>query len=307
MMADDDDRNAVEVASAYLDGQATADERARVENDAALMAQVERLRQIRRTVGAVPPAPGDVREAAIAAALSVFDELPVGLGRAGQEAIAPSSVVPLGPRRQVRIMQAVTATAAAAVLVIGAFVIANRGTDEDSTADEIQAVEASAPGPRESSAALAASSTTVAAATPTTTAAARTTAAAAMSEGDAAATGIAAPDAPMAAVATEAASASSPTAAAEPPAAVESATVLRDADDLRAFAEGLADEPPPVADVLDDCERGPRTTPDAVFEDATGGTTEVVVATTVDGYAAVAVDDCTILLRSSSEGPSAEG
>ena len=56
-MADNDDRDAVELASAYLDGEATADERARVESDAALLAEVERLRRVRDAVAEIPPAP----------------------------------------------------------------------------------------------------------------------------------------------------------------------------------------------------------------------------------------------------------
>ncbi len=47
MMADNDDHDAVELASAYLDGESTTDERARVESDATLMAEVERLRRVR--------------------------------------------------------------------------------------------------------------------------------------------------------------------------------------------------------------------------------------------------------------------
>ncbi len=44
----DDDLN---LASAYLDGDVTADERARVEADAELIAEVERLRQVRIVLG----------------------------------------------------------------------------------------------------------------------------------------------------------------------------------------------------------------------------------------------------------------
>ena len=43
-MADDQQPDAAELASAYLDGEATADERARVEADPILLAEVERLR-----------------------------------------------------------------------------------------------------------------------------------------------------------------------------------------------------------------------------------------------------------------------
>ena len=43
------------LASAYLDGDVTADERARVENDAEVLAEVDRLRSARALLGDVEP------------------------------------------------------------------------------------------------------------------------------------------------------------------------------------------------------------------------------------------------------------
>ena len=76
--------------------------------------------------------------------------------------------------------------------------------------------------------------------------------------------------------------------------------MIHDADDLRTIAEGLANDPPTVDDVIAQCEEVPQAAPDALFEDAAGTATEVALATTADGYAAVSLDDCTIVLRSSS-------
>ena len=139
MMADHDNLDAVELASAYLDGEATADERARVEADPELLAEVARLRHIGDAVAATSPASPAHRDAAIAAALSVFDELRVG------GPTAPT-VVPIASRRHARWMQALTAAAAIAVLVLGGFVIANRGGDDDDSADEVRRADATAPG-----------------------------------------------------------------------------------------------------------------------------------------------------------------
>ncbi len=110
----------------------------------------------------------------------------------------------------------------------------------------------------------------------------------------------------MAAAPTEMATAESVIDAAGAPAGA-ALPVLHDAGDLRTFAEGLADDPPAVDEVVADCERERQLEPDAEFEDANGDTVAVVVARTADGYAAVSLDDCTIVLRSSPNGGGAEG
>lgn len=63
------------LASAYLDSEATPDERARVESDADLLAEVEHLRRVRALVADVDPAPISVRERHLAGALDAFDRL----------------------------------------------------------------------------------------------------------------------------------------------------------------------------------------------------------------------------------------
>ncbi len=69
-----------ELASAYLDSEATADEVVRVEGDPQILALVEQLRGIREQVGTPPPAPAPrIRAGHISAALAAFDQL--GSGR----------------------------------------------------------------------------------------------------------------------------------------------------------------------------------------------------------------------------------
>ena len=64
------------LASAYLDGDVTADERARVENDTEALAEVDRLRSVKALLGDVEPQAISVREAQLASALEVWDRLP---------------------------------------------------------------------------------------------------------------------------------------------------------------------------------------------------------------------------------------
>jgi len=84
-----DDRSLL--ASAYLDGDVTADERARVENDPQLLTEVERLRSVRALLSDVEPPSISVREAQLATALEVWDRLPQ-LERSG----ARRDVTPVG-------------------------------------------------------------------------------------------------------------------------------------------------------------------------------------------------------------------
>jgi hypothetical protein len=271
-MADHDNLDAVELASAYLDGEATADERARVEGDPALLAEVERLRRVRDAVATTASAPAAQRDAAINAALATFDGLQV-------DAPSPPNVVPMASRRKARWMQGLTAAAAAIVLVLGGIVIVNRGGDDDS-ADEMRQAGATSP----------------AVIAPIDTAEA---------EQDAAEEPLAtppnemmaaevAPTTPTAAAATTAIAMD----AAAAPAPVGEPDVLRDEADLASFAASLDVAPPPLDDVVADCEAGTRTgPPDAMFEDDDGTVIEVAVSSMDDGYAAVALDDCTIVLR----------
>ena len=288
MMADDPQPNAAELASAYLDGEATPDERARVEGDPALLAEVERLRAVAAAVAEVPAPSADRRDAAVAAALAAFDELRVGTT---PPPAPPATVSSLDRRRQARRMQALTAVAAAAVLVVGGFVIANRDGDDDSAGEIRQApVSARAVESPVTSAESAAPDVTLepAGSEPS----------AEFAESDAAAD---AEDEPLAAApppAAPATSVPSQGAAADAAAATEP-PIVSDAAELRTYVETLDDEPPPVAEVIAACEEGPSPAPpEARFEDDDGVLTDIAVALTADGYAAVALDDCAIVLRS---------
>ena len=64
------------LASAYLDGDVTADERARVHDDPDLLAEVERLRSVRALLSDVEPQAISVREAQLATALGIWDRIP---------------------------------------------------------------------------------------------------------------------------------------------------------------------------------------------------------------------------------------
>ena len=64
------------LASAYLDGDVTADERARVEADPELIAEVERLRYVKVLLADTEPSPISVRESLLANALDAWDRVP---------------------------------------------------------------------------------------------------------------------------------------------------------------------------------------------------------------------------------------
>ena len=128
-MTDHHERDDVELASAYLDGEATSDERARVEGDAELLALVDRMRRVRNAVSEIAPAPAPGRERAIAAALREFDRSAAET----DQPTPPANVVPLDRRRRLSALQGLTAAAAAALVVVGGFVIAGRNDSDDSS------------------------------------------------------------------------------------------------------------------------------------------------------------------------------
>ena len=133
------------LASTYLDGEATPDERARVEADAALLAEVERLRTARATLLDARwfERPGDdAREAAIAAALAAWDvrRRPRRPRTETRPAGRRSPVVPFERRRTYTRWL----TAAAAVVAVAGLgvIVAQFGGDDD--ADNSTAFEATA-------------------------------------------------------------------------------------------------------------------------------------------------------------------
>lgn len=108
------------LASAYLDGDVDAAERARAEADPEVMAEVDRLRSVQtalRDVGAPDPLR---REQALDAALAAFADEPA------PAAVPPPPPVPL-PRRQQRSWWGGVLAAAAALVVVVAGVVVLRG------------------------------------------------------------------------------------------------------------------------------------------------------------------------------------
>ncbi|MEM9748383.1 MAG: hypothetical protein AAF945_16945 [Actinomycetota bacterium] len=142
------DPELTELASAYLDGAADATEIARVEADAELLAEVERLRIVRALVStSTEEASLSIRESHLAAALDVFDRMSpaersgeaipaAGLDDAAAAAI--TTPTPLGARRSGSaprpIGQWLLGTAAALLLVVGGLAVfrATQGADDDS-------------------------------------------------------------------------------------------------------------------------------------------------------------------------------
>ena len=138
----------LELANAYLDGEVTPEERAVVESDAALLAEVNRLSELRVVLGAVDRPSDSARESAIAAALAAFDAATSSEPPAESTAAAlasapapdgppvtppaPANVTSLDARRRVRLTRGLSAAAAALIVVAGAVVINQRG-DDDST------------------------------------------------------------------------------------------------------------------------------------------------------------------------------
>ena len=134
------------LASAYLDGEATPDERARVEADPALLGEVERLRAVRITLldASWFERPGDAaREAAIEAALGAWDGAGSDLPQSGTEtpAAARSSHVRTFERRR-RPSTRWLSAAAALVAVAGLGVVVSRfdgESDDDTSSVAIEA------------------------------------------------------------------------------------------------------------------------------------------------------------------------
>lgn len=128
-----------ELASAYLDGVATPDERAAVDADAALLARVEDLRAVRRAVATpVPARPVADVDAAIAAALAVDGD---DQGDPGAAVVALTNGG-AGRRRRPVLLAAVGAAAAiAAIVAIAALRPSGDSTNLASDAPTILATE----------------------------------------------------------------------------------------------------------------------------------------------------------------------
>jgi len=323
----------LELANAYLDGEATADERALVEADAELLAELPRLRNARAALGDVEPPNPAARESAIAAALAVFDERTSVAAAAGSPATraAPTNVVPLERRRRLRRLQGLSAAAAAIVIVGGGFAITQRDGGDDSardTADEQSSVvvldaplttppddagaATDAGAAPDSDAAPGGTDQSMSAIAPSTVAAgtAATANQAAADAADPAATPAAADVDATSAVDAETAEveSESPADAAAPPSAAAPMTtvparlvVVRDDEDLVAVAESMKSEPLALDDAEAACAAGTLKA-DAVYEADDGTQRPMVVVTIEDDSSvdlgALSLDDCELVLRS---------
>jgi hypothetical protein len=144
------------LASAYLDDEVTVDERAQVENDPDLLAEVERLRTVRVLLGDVEPAAISVREAQLSSALDVWERLPEAERTGARRDATPAGVnaaaiagaatvtapTPLANRRRGTSTRWLSGAAAALVLVLAggvALQLASGNDDDSSSADSADA------------------------------------------------------------------------------------------------------------------------------------------------------------------------
>ena len=144
------------LASAYLDGEVTPDERARVESDQELLDEVESLRQVRAVLGATAePAPVSVRENHLAAALDVFDRMGETDPRDATPSAASATPTPLAARRTRRDWNRTLLGAAAALVIVAGVgavirgVMVGTGDDDDSDASDAAPADEPADEPAE--------------------------------------------------------------------------------------------------------------------------------------------------------------
>ncbi len=126
------DPDQFELISAYVDGEATDEERARVEDDATLLARADQLSTLRTRLAAPAP-PHSLVDTHVAAALDAFD----GVDRTMPET-STSTVRQLGAHRNRRLLQRFPLLAAAAVLIVVALAgaLVARGLGGDTRSDE---------------------------------------------------------------------------------------------------------------------------------------------------------------------------
>jgi len=130
-MSDDQLPDRAEQASAYLDGELDADQRAVVENDADAVAMVDSFARIRAELSKAEPVDDAVRSAALAAALAEFDVR----HETADPAPAAAVVTSLQSRRHrtYRVLMGVAAAIVIAVVGVAAL-NSSKGNDANSTA-----------------------------------------------------------------------------------------------------------------------------------------------------------------------------
>ena len=168
-MNDDTPFLGAELASAYLDNEATFDERARVEASADLQGLVADLVGLRARLNDVAPVTNATRESAFAVAMAEFGvtDVPVGAASVVASPVVASPVVAspvvaspvvapvvsLAARRQ-KVYRIITGVAAASVLTVGGFAALNSvgGSDEKSSQGAVEPANSSAAAKLESAA-----------------------------------------------------------------------------------------------------------------------------------------------------------
>jgi hypothetical protein len=128
-MSDDQLPTRAELASAYLDGELEAAERATVENDPDVMAMVDSFTRVRTELNTPQPVDDAARSAAVAAALAEFDSR--------HDTTSGGAVVtPLQSRRPrgYRVLTGVAAAVVIAVVGIAALKASNGNNENDSSA-----------------------------------------------------------------------------------------------------------------------------------------------------------------------------
>ncbi|MGK2928329.1 MAG: hypothetical protein ACSLFO_02000 [Acidimicrobiales bacterium] len=136
----DDTTPDLELASAYLDGEATDTEVARVESDIALLDQVRQLEALRSRLG-TPPPPAGLVDDHVGTALAAFDGSTADVADPPGEPAPP--VADLAARRTRRWYERVplgaVAAAVAVVALVGAISQIDLGDDDDMAADSTSA------------------------------------------------------------------------------------------------------------------------------------------------------------------------
>lgn len=131
------------LASLYLDGEATAEQRAQVERDPELLARVEMFRSMATDLSDVTPPP-DLARMQIGAALDLFDEQVVQTTTPVEQSV-PTAVTSLADRRQAKRSRGIPTwlgAAAALALVVGGLGFASSAL-VDNESDDTAAMDAS--------------------------------------------------------------------------------------------------------------------------------------------------------------------
>ena len=130
-MSNEDLPQSAESASAYLDGELAASERADAAADSEVMATVESFTRLRAVLSDVSPAADETKAAALAAALAEFDALRAPATRTATP-VAAATVISLHSRR-LRVYRAAMGVAAAAVVVVAIAALGSNGEDAKSS------------------------------------------------------------------------------------------------------------------------------------------------------------------------------